>query len=134
MAEPMNPVAPVRKTRMRSLLAEGRVVGGDVQGFFAPAVPKAALVHGRDVPPWIRWKHSSRVARARGACFPAPRSGNWRHARTPLASLFLAAPAPALRHLGQRGRAAAAPHPWRPRPLPQLGLGGGAPGRPLPPD
>src|SRR6202000_2653623 len=71
MAEPMNPVAPVRKTRMRSLLAEGRVVGGDVQGFFAPAVPKAALVHGRDVPPWIRWKHSSRVARARAAlAFP----------------------------------------------------------------
>ena len=44
-------------------------------------------------------------------------------ARPHLAHLLLAAAAAALRRLGQRRRAAAAAGAWRPRSLPQLGLG-----------
>src|SRR5262249_32291756 len=43
--------------------------------------------------------------------------------RPNFARLFLKASPPALRRLGQRGRAAAAPDPWRAGPLPELGLG-----------
>ena len=49
------------------------------------------------------------------------------HARTHLAHLLLAAPPAALRGLGQSRKAAPAPDPRRPRPLPQLGLDGGGP-------
>src|SRR5215510_6836999 len=52
------------------------------------------------------------------------------YAGTHLAQLLLAAPAPALRRLGQRRQATPPPRARRTRSLPELGLdGGGPPGR-----
>ena len=47
-----------------------------------------------------------------------------RYAGADVPALFFPTPAPALCRLGQSRRAAAAAGPWRPRSLPQLGLGG----------
>src|SRR5688500_9062075 len=52
-----------------------------------------------------------------------------RDPRPDIAYALLAAPAPALRGLGQSGRAPAPARPRRPRPLPQLGLDGGGAAR-----
>src|SRR5262249_7673773 len=48
------------------------------------------------------------------------------HAKPDLAHLRFPASAPALLRLGKSGCAATSPGPWRSRPCPQLGLGGGA--------
>ena len=102
-----------------------------------PVVRRAVrtmAIHG--VPEFVRHRILDGAAvalpaRVRSWAFSCHRrqSRHWRHdnierhAGPDVPALLLAAPAPALRRLGQSRRAAAAAGAWRARPLPQLGLG-----------